>query len=525
MRSSAIVLATLLVVGADPVALAQCEYKQLAKLVSGVQPPAAFGGRVRLDKNVAVVRLDPVSSSSVASVQVFERQSGSPWSFSTALTSPSGLANDGFGHHAIDVADNRIAVGAALYPGASFGAVYLFEKGASGWKSTATVLPSIPVQGSFGWNLCLTEDRLFVLGGDQHVEVFTRSSSQWIAEGVLIPPSLVPGAQFGNYIDAEGDVAAVVAQFEQIPGGGSGAVYVFEFDNGSWAFSKKLVPSPSLPQGIGNFGGGEVAVWGNRVLVGIDGAYHGGAFLFEKLGVTWQQVALVGATNAPPGSGYGQVIDMDGGSIVIGAPFLSVGGATYAGAAYVYREVGDGWVEQLRLTANGLDSHNLGASIAVSGDEVLVGAPNFGGDPGGSAAYLFSTIPNTPTSYGDGCAGSGGFVPRLSIDDSYDGCKHVGDTVGINVAGGLGGSSCLLFLGTTSATLQLPGGCPLLVMPSISTVTLPLSGAVPGNGTIALGATIPLGFPNVSLYMQGFIPDPGVPQGFSATNGLRLTTY
>ena len=82
-----------------------------------------------------------------------------------------------------------------------------------------------------------------------------------------------------------------------------------------------------------------------------------------------QQAALAGAT----GAYFGYSIAIDGSTAVVGA-FTDDGGL---GAAYVYVRSGSAWSLQQELTAaDGAAGDQFGYAVAVSGDTILVGAPN-----------------------------------------------------------------------------------------------------------------------------------------------------
>lgn len=203
-------------------------------------------------------------------------------------------------------------------------------------------------------------------------------------------------------------------------------------------------------------------------------------------------------------------------------PGLAVPGFNW-GAVFVYFQQGESWVERMKLYPETILGVNyLGATIAQSGNQLLVGAPT---SSTGGRAFLYSLDPNPVPEYGIGCPGSGGFVPRLAMNETYDGCKKPGSSLGVSVSNALGGSYCLLMLGVNTAVLPLNPTCSLLLVPSASNAVLPLFGSGPGSGAISINATIPAGFPTVSVYFQGFVPDSGASFGVSATNGLRMTVY
>jgi hypothetical protein len=123
------------------------------------------------------------------------------------------------------------------------------------------------------------------------------------------------------------------------------------------------------------------------------------------------------------------------------------------------------------------------------------------------------------TSYGSGCAGSGGFVPSLIVE----GAPVAGETLTLSVKEGLGGSTALLFLGTSQVALPMAGGCTLNVAPLLPVVpALPLSGAAAGEGEIRAALTVPTFTTPVTLTMQAFVVDGNVPRGFANSNGVEI---
>src|SRR5690606_37669723 len=120
-----------------------------------------------------------------------------------------------------------------------------------------------------------------------------------------------------------------------------------------------------------------------------------------------------------------------------------------------------------------------------------------------------------PISYGAGCAGASGFVPTLSLT----GCPVEGNTVTLSIAGGLGGSTAVLMLGPTPASIPLGFGCVLLVSPVLLSLPLPLGGVGPGAGSLVLNGTIPVGSPSGKVTMQAYVLDAAAPLGASLTNG------
>ncbi len=81
---------------------------------------------------------------------------------------------------------------------------------------------------------------------------------------------------------------------------------------------------------------------------------------------------------------FGNSVSISGDTAVIGSVFDDENGYN-AGAAYVFRRVGSGWVQQAKLLAsNGAAFANFGNSAAISADTIVIGAPQF------AAAYVFT---------------------------------------------------------------------------------------------------------------------------------------
>ena len=91
------------------------------------------------------------------------------------------------------------------------------------------------------------------------------------------------------------------------------------------------------------------------------------------------------------GDNFGNSVSVSGDRMVIGAPFGD-GVALNTGAAYVYVRSGNVWMLESKITApDGAATDSFGTSVAISGDRIIVGAPN--DDDAGlinsGSAYLF----------------------------------------------------------------------------------------------------------------------------------------
>jgi hypothetical protein len=137
-----------------------------------------------------------------------------------------------------------------------------------------------------------------------------------------------------------------------------------------------------------------------------------------------------------------------------------------------------------------------------------------------SEQHIFLNLPFGHIRYGDGLAGSGGFMPRIS---SQGIAKH-GQTITMPISNGLGGAPSILALGLQKAFIPLFSGV-LLVDPLV-TSWLALGGGVgvPGDGTAAPAIALPSSsaFIGVAIFGQAFVFDAGAPSNLSMSPGVEL---
>ncbi|MFG0316977.1 MAG: hypothetical protein ACF8XB_06890, partial [Planctomycetota bacterium JB042] len=171
---------------------------------------------------------------------------------------------------------------------------------------------------------------------------------------------------------------------------GKKTVLVFERHGASWELAATLAPAG------GSFGI-SVATDGSRVFVGDDklnlsGAGNPGAvWVFEKVDSTWTHVQTLFASDAEDDDQFGRALDTDGVHLIVGAPRL---GPPESGSAYVFERQGGTWVEVASFGAS--DAHGadwLGADVGIDGGVAVVGAPRANGAvPLGGAAYVLELV-------------------------------------------------------------------------------------------------------------------------------------
>jgi hypothetical protein len=140
-------------------------------------------------------------------------------------------------------------------------------------------------------------------------------------------------------------------------------------------------------------------------------ADQGSAFVFVRAGTAWLEQAQLLATGGTADDSFGTSVALRGENAVVGAPYYGDAPTARQGAAYVFARSGTVWGEPTPLTAtDAAAGDNFGTSVALDGTKALVGSP-YGGARNG-AAYLYqrsgtSWFPSLQLLASDGAAVDG----------------------------------------------------------------------------------------------------------------------
>jgi hypothetical protein len=177
-----------------------------------------------------------------------------------------------------------------------------------------------------------------------------------------------------------------------------GEAYVFVKSGSSWKNMTQTATLTASDGAEGNYFGAAVAIGGNTVVVGspaatVNGNFaQGETYVFVRPSKGWTnmtETAILLASDGGPECTFGSGVGISGGTVVVGAP--GSGNTGLPGSAYIFVQPPGGWVnatEAAELTAsNGVDDGELGFSVSIISDTVLVGAVSQDGDVG--SAYVF----------------------------------------------------------------------------------------------------------------------------------------
>ncbi len=258
--------------------------------------------------------------------------------------------------------------------------------------------------------------------------VYAIDSAGLSQTGELRPSDGAASDGFGTSVAMDGDVIIVGANRHNAF---KGAAYIYRFNGTTnlWEEEQKLAPAPT-DVGV-NFNtislfGGSVAISGNVAVVGT--RQRGTVYVYRYDGSTWNVDTLLHRTdNGGSSCGcnsdtFGQTVAIDGDTILVGAPQFSAPGSAHV---FTFNSGTSTWSRVADLTAsNGLANDDFGFSVAIQGDTAIIGATGHDGalmDTGSVYTFLkpvagWVSSTETQRLQASSPTTSGGFGRSVAID-------------------------------------------------------------------------------------------------------------
>jgi hypothetical protein len=410
-----------------------------------------FGAAVALDGDGLAVGApgdDPGTGIDAGAAYVFERSAGT-WTQKVKLVDPAGGESHGFGH-AVAFDAGTLAVAA---PGQGDGRVHVYEDIAGVFIPRALLASTATGRGPFGGCLALRGDRLLVgtrtdgwtVGS---AEFFLRSGSAWSPGQPLLPSDLGPGEQYGQAVALAGATPAVSAPNRL----STGAVWLWESSGPGWAIQARLDnPGTATDDEFGV----AVALEGTTLVVGApaddttSGRGSGSVSVFERVGAAWvlRQKLLPPPEilDLPPFDSlrFGASVALSGDRLAVGAPVT-----WWEGRVFVYARSGGTWSQVAELAApDATVWAGFGTAVALRGTRLLVGAPDAVKGTRRGAVYTF-----------DETGGAWTFRERLDADDGLGASLAVAPSGLAALAGGPASDSFTLFSFASDGSSTGAGG-------------------------------------------------------------------
>ncbi|HNJ42329.1 MAG TPA: hypothetical protein PKZ53_17710, partial [Acidobacteriota bacterium] len=211
--------------------------------------------------------------------------------------------------------------------------------------------------------------------------VFVRTGTTWSQQQKLTASDGAATDRFGSSVVISGETVVVGAFSDNIGANGDqGSAYVFVRTGTTWSQQQQLTASDGAAN---DRFGNSVAISGETVVVGAQlddiGANtdQGSVYVFVRIGTIWTEQQKLTASDGAPDDLFGGAVAISGETIVVGVNSADIGANSDQGSASVFVRTGMTWTERQKLTASdGVASAFLGSSVAISGETLVVGAPN-----------------------------------------------------------------------------------------------------------------------------------------------------
>ena len=191
---------------------------------------------------------------------------------------------------------------------------------------------------------------------------------------------------FGAPVSLSGETFVVGSSYD---GDNKGAAYVFVRSGTTCNPQQTLTAADGA---TGDYFGTSVALRGDTLVVGAEGddGSKGSAYVFVWSGTAWTQQQKLTASDGVSSVRFGATVALSGDTLVVGADSDDDKGSM-SGSVYVFVRSDTTWTQQQKLTASdGAAWDFFGDAVAMSGNTVVVGAR--GEDDkadGAGAAYVF----------------------------------------------------------------------------------------------------------------------------------------
>lgn len=198
---------------------------------------------------------------------------------------------------------------------------------------------------------------------------------------------------YGTAVGINGDFVIVGSPSDDNAKGvdaGSAYIYHYNTTTATWIESKITASDGAT----GNNFGKSADISNNTAIVGAPFANStkGASYIYRYQSDTglWGETKLV-ASDGAANDEFGASVDISDNTAVIGAPKNDNANGTDAGAAYIYQfqPVTNAWIQTKQIAVDGNTGFRYGFAVAVSGNMAAVSSP----DNGAGAVYVYHYVP------------------------------------------------------------------------------------------------------------------------------------
>lgn len=329
------------------------------------------------------------------------------WIEEAILISSDGMDNDFFGR-SVSISGNYALVGAwghDVNGNENQGKAYVFRRsyilpnGPFIWTEQATLVASDGEPNDVFGRAVSINDETIIVGSELHdtdgnekqgkAYIYKKSGNTWTEEAVLVSWDGAENDLFGSSVSISGNYAVVGSRDHDTNGNADqGKAYVYRrqyfLPNGPFVWLQEAILTASDGQSEDQFGFA-VAIDADYIVVGapeheVDGTSNQGkSYVFKRDGTIWTEVSILTSPDGLANDHFGRSVSISGDYIVVGVPGSPTNLNATLGKAYVFKNEDNLWpVEAVLTSLDGVLGDNFGRSVSISGENVIVGVPNYG---------------------------------------------------------------------------------------------------------------------------------------------------
>jgi hypothetical protein len=416
--------------------LASAAYSTSQQAQINADTPAAganFGTSVAISGDVALVGAPKATvgaNANQGAAYIYTR-SGGVWTFQAKLTASDGATSGAFGTSV------ALQSGTAIIGATGGNAAYVFTGAGSSWTQSAK-LTSGDASTTFGQAVALDSGTVIV-GATNAAYVFTGAAASWTQQTKLT----AAGAGFGASVALSGNTALVGAPNAtgQFSTSNAGLAYGFLRTGTAWSSASSISEGAAVE--VNHRFGTCVALSGNT------------AFISNNAGTAYALTRANGTTANFPAPNFNDVVVTLSGTRVAADADSAVSAS--GGVLSIYKLASGSWGLVAQSTTN--SASGFGASIALAGDTVVLGAPtttvSSAANAGTGFVYTFADSGGLPVVASPSSASIAATSATLGGNVTSDGgsaLTAVGVVVsptGTNASPQLSGTGVIDFPGTT----------------------------------------------------------------------------
>ena len=323
------------------------------------------------------------------------------------LNSDSG-ANHFFGF-SLSIDGDHAVIGAygTSSAGPNTGSAYIFKRDGSNWIEQDVLKASDAASGDhFGISTAIDGDYV-VIGAFRNDDngndsgsayIFKNNGSNWVEETILKASDASSDDHFGRSVSISDEYVLIGALRNDDNGNDSGSAYIFKNNGSNWVEELKLTASDASADDRFGF---SVSISGEHAIIGAylndeKGTNSGAAYIYRNDNNTWVEEIKLLASDATIEDRFGRNVSIYNEYVIVGSHLNDEGGED-AGAAYIFKKKNNVWIEETKLLASDATSHDwFGISVSISNSHAVAGS--FQNDIGGTdtgSAYVFKRVGET----------------------------------------------------------------------------------------------------------------------------------